>query len=166
MPIFHVDLWLLIILNTAAWLFLQLGLAFLFTRMPLSWFRPASFPFAPLPFEKGGALWNRLFSVKVWMGKLPSGAALTGSFSMKRLGRRDAAYFTEFAHESCRAEATHLCALFLVPLFALFNPPWAMIVHGVYALAANLPCLLAQRVNRPRFMAAARMVAARSGHMQ
>ncbi|MBN8215681.1 MAG: hypothetical protein J0L75_03525 [Spirochaetes bacterium] len=163
LPLFHPDLWLLVLLNVLGWLFLQLGLAFVAVRLPLKWFRPSAFLFATRRFERGGKLWDRLFSVKAWMGKLPSGAALTGSFNMQNLGRRDGAYFTRFAGETCRAEATHLVALCLVPLFALFNPPWAMIIHVSYAILANGPCLLAQRVNRPRLLAAAARQRSRAG---
>jgi glycosyl-4,4'-diaponeurosporenoate acyltransferase len=35
-----------------------------------------------------------------------------------------------------------------LPLFFLWNPPWACLVMTTYALAANLPCILAQRYNR------------------
>ena len=35
--------------------------------------------------------------------------------------------------------------------FFLWNPCWADLVMVAYALAANLPCILAQRYNRSRF---------------
>jgi glycosyl-4,4'-diaponeurosporenoate acyltransferase len=34
------------------------------------------------------------------------------------------------------------------PLFFSFNPPWARLIIALYALAANLPCILARRYNR------------------
>ena len=35
-----------------------------------------------------------------------------------------------------------------LPIFFIWNPPWARWVMTVYALAANLPCILVQRYNR------------------
>jgi glycosyl-4,4'-diaponeurosporenoate acyltransferase len=40
-----------------------------------------------------------------------------------------------------------------VVLFLLWNPPVGVAVNVVYAIAANVPCILAQRYNRPRVLA-------------
>ena len=37
--------------------------------------------------------------------------------------------------------------------FLLWNPPVGVAANVVYAIAANLPCILAQRYNRPRVLA-------------
>ena len=50
-------------------------------------------------------------------------------------------------------------ALGCAPVFFLWNPWWADLVMVAYALAANLPCILAQRYNRLRFQ---RLLARRS----
>ena len=44
-------------------------------------------------------------------------------------------------------------ALMLVctAVFFLWNPWWGDLIIVAYALAANLPCILAQRYNRARF---------------
>jgi len=38
-----------------------------------------------------------------------------------------------------------------VPIFFLWNPWWADLIIVIYAVAANVPCILAQRYNRLRF---------------
>ncbi len=57
-------------------------------------------------------------------------------------------YLEQFLRETRRAEVAHWLMLLCVPLFFLWNPPWARLVMVAYALAANLPCILAQRYNR------------------
>jgi glycosyl-4,4'-diaponeurosporenoate acyltransferase len=44
--------------------------------------------------------------------------------------------------------------MFLTPLFFLWNPPSIWWVMAAYALAANGPCLIAQRYNRIRLQGA------------
>ena len=61
---------------------------------------------------------------------------------------RDSSYLAQFLLETRRAELAHWCMLCCLPLFFLWNPPWACLVMTAYALAANLPCILAQRYNR------------------
>ena len=58
------------------------------------------------------------------------------------------AYLAQFLLETRRAEWAHWCMLGCLPIFFLWNPPWACLVMTAYALAANLPCILAQRYNR------------------
>jgi glycosyl-4,4'-diaponeurosporenoate acyltransferase len=43
-----------------------------------------------------------------------------------------------------------------LPIFFVWNPPWACWLMTVYALGANLPCILAQRYNRLAFERMAR----------
>jgi glycosyl-4,4'-diaponeurosporenoate acyltransferase len=40
--------------------------------------------------------------------------------------------------------------MLMTPAFVVWNPWWVEIAMVVYALAANLPCLLVQRYNRAR----------------
>ncbi|HET6952094.1 MAG TPA: hypothetical protein VFI47_17060 [Acidimicrobiales bacterium] len=55
-----------------------------------------------------------------------------------------------FAAETRRAELVHWAIPLVVPVFALWNPPWLAGVMAAYALVANLPCLIVQRYNRGR----------------
>ena len=90
---------------------------------------------------------------------LPDGAPWLGGFSKKKLNARDPGCLAQFLVETRRAEIAHWCMLACFPIFFLWNPPWACGVMCAYAVAANLPCIVAQRFNR---MAITRLVSNRS----
>ena len=73
-----------------------------------------------------------------------------GGFAKGKLTSRDPAYWERFIRETWRGELCHWSALACAPLFFLWNPWWGDLVIVAYALAANLPCILAQRYNRAR----------------
>lgn len=135
----------IIALNCIGWPVIQMGFAWLFTRMPAAWFHaPGSAACEPW-------IYDRLFHVKCWKDKLPDAAAwFGGGFAKRSLVEKDAGYLECFIRETWRGELCHWCALGFVPLFFLWNPGWANLVILTYALAANLPCILAQRHNRIR----------------
>jgi glycosyl-4,4'-diaponeurosporenoate acyltransferase len=62
--------------------------------------------------------------------------------------------------ETCRGEAVHWIVLFCSGLFFLWNPQWLAWCMVVYAILANLPCIIVQRYNRLRMA----RVLARSRH--
>jgi len=64
------------------------------------------------------------------------------NFSKENLNR--------FLIESSRGEMTHWLAIFPFWLFGFFTPPHAVWIMLAYALAVNMPCIIAQRYNRPR----------------
>ena len=125
--------------------------AYLFYLIPKEWFKPNSFFFRERKWEKGGKFYEKVFFIKKWKGFLPDGAALfKGGFKKKKLKSLSKEYFSEFVLESCRAEATHIPPIFLSLLFAIYNPPYIVIIMVVFGMIVNLPCILAQRYNRIR----------------
>jgi glycosyl-4,4'-diaponeurosporenoate acyltransferase len=52
--------------------------------------------------------------------------------------------------ETCRAELTHWLTLLFAPFFFFWNPLWVGFFMIFYALAENLPLIMAQRYNRAR----------------
>jgi glycosyl-4,4'-diaponeurosporenoate acyltransferase len=137
-----------VVLNVAGWPVIQFGLAWAFTRMPVSWFQPGS----GAAWERGGHFYERWFRIKDWKDRLPDAARwFGGGFAKGSLAARDADYLHRFVRETWRGELCHWCALGFAPVFFLWNPLWADLVMVAYALAANLPCILAQRYNRARF---------------
>jgi glycosyl-4,4'-diaponeurosporenoate acyltransferase len=145
----------IVVLNVAGWPVIQFGLAWAFTRMPVTWFKPGS----AQAWEQSGRVYERLFAIKQWKDWLPDAAPwFGGGFAKGSLARRDPEYLRRFIRETWRGELCHWCALGCAPLFCLWNPWWADVVMVSYGLAANLPCILAQRYNRVRFQ---RLVARR-----
>lgn len=138
----------IIILNVAGWPVIQFSLAWAFTRMPIAWFNP-------LPtcnWEQDGRFYERRFAIKRWKDHLPDAARwFGGGFAKATLGATDLAYLRRFTQETWRGELCHWCAIAFAPVFILWNPWWASLIMFIYALAANLPCILVQRYNRIRF---------------
>ena len=94
-----------------------------------------------------------------WKDLLPDGAAWFGKgFPKARLRARDTGYLAQFARETCRGEFVHWVVLLAGPLFLLWNPGWMGVAMLLYAVLANLPCIVVQRYNRGRLL---RLVARR-----
>ncbi len=104
------------------------------------------------PAEHDGRLYRRL-RINRWKDRLPeAGALFAGGFSKRSVSMRDPAYFERFVVETRRAEATHWWVMGAGPFFLLWNPPALGVVMVLYALVANVPCLLVQRYNRGRLL--------------
>ena len=142
LPVFWI-----VVLNAAGWPVIQLGLAWLFMRLPEGWFQPPP----TMTWEHGGRIYERACAIKRWKDRLPDGARwFAGGFAKGTLAGSQHDYLNRFIRETWRGELCHWCALACTPVFFLWNPWWADAVMIVYAIAANLPCLLAQRYNRLR----------------
>jgi glycosyl-4,4'-diaponeurosporenoate acyltransferase len=137
-----------ITLNVAGWLAIQMGFAWAFTKMPVGWFNPGD----AKAWERGGRSYERVFGIKRWKDRLPDAARwFGGGFAKGTLANTDADYLHRFIRETWRGELCHWLAMACAPLFFLWNPGWGDLIIVAYALAANLPCILAQRYNRARF---------------
>jgi len=137
-----------IMLNVAGWPVIQFGLAWLFTRMPVAWFNPG----VGYAWERGGRRYERWFGIKRWKDRLPDAARwFRGGFAKGMLVGKQADYLDRFIRETWRGELCHWCAIACAAVFFLWNPIWADLVMVTFAVAANLPCILAQRYNRQRF---------------
>ncbi len=137
----------IVVLNVAGWLGIQLGLAWIFTRMPVRWFNPRP----SWTWERAGRFYERTLAIKHWKDRLPDGARwFGGGFAKGALIGRNPGYLARFIRETWRGELCHWSALGLTPVFFLWNPWWGDLLIAGYALAANLPCILVQRYNRAR----------------
>ena len=138
----------IIVLNVAGWPIIQFGSAWGFTRLPAAWFKaPASWS-----WERSRHFYERALGVKHWKHRLPDAARwFVGGFPKGELAGRDATYLRQFICETWRGELCHWFALAWTPVFFLWNPWWADVIMVGYGLAANLPCIIAQRYNRARF---------------
>lgn len=151
MRIWHFTTALTIIINIGGWFFLHMLIAFGATMLPRRFFNENQWLFRSRSWEKNGALYKRLFNVTKWKTMLPDGAAwFRKGFSKKKVRSTAPEYLALFINETCRGEAAHWIVMALSPLFFLWNGTIAGVVMILYAIGANLPCIIVQRYNRPQ----------------
>lgn len=134
--------------NVLGWPAIHLSISGTFLRLPPKRFENDGWLTAPRRWERHGRLYRDRFAIRRWKTLLPDGAPWLGGFAKKELRSRDLMYLSRFILETRRAELAHWCMFCCLPVFFLWNPPWACCVMTLYALAANLPCIVAQRYNR------------------
>lgn len=136
-----------IAINSIGWLVVQLSIAAILTRMSSRHFRTDGL----LPGVRGWeiSLYRRWFRIRRWKRKLPDGSPwVGGGFRKQDLATRCPNHLHQLEIETRRGEAAHWLMLTCFPIFFLWNPPWAWLLIALYAVAANLPCILVQRYNR------------------
>ena len=144
----------LVVLNGLAWLAIHLGIAYACCRIPLRQLDHRRWLFRTRKWEHGGSFYQAVFHIREWKSLLPSGGpALGADFSLARVESRDPCYLRRWVLESSRAEITHWLVMASVVVFVLWNSPVGVAANVVYAIVANVPCILAQRYNRPRVLA-------------
>jgi len=134
--------------NLLGWPLIHLTIGFVALRVPADLFAEDNWLTAPRQWEREGRFYRDWLAIRKWKSLLPDGAPWLGGFAKKTLHARDSSYLEQFLSESRRAEWAHWCMLSCLPFFFLWNPTWACLVMTAYAVAANVPCIVAQRYNR------------------
>lgn len=135
--------------NILVWITLQLGAAWAFTKMPGAWFDKTW----QQTRSQRSRLYERLFAIKLWKDRLPDGATwFAGGIAKSKLGNVNTNAVNLKVRETWRGELCHWMVIAFVPVFALWNPWWGVLINAAYAIAANLPCILVQQYNRARFL--------------
>lgn len=138
-------------LNIVAWAVIQLGLAWVFTQLAPQRFNPDSFLARTRAWERAGRFYETVLAIKSWKQNLCDGATwFARGVSKARLPGKSPEALERFARETWRGELVHWLAMLSLPVFRIWNPGWAVGLNALYALAANLPCILVQRYNRAR----------------
>ncbi len=105
--------------------------------------------FRSRPFEKKGQIYEKYLKIKLWKDYIPA----VGSFDKKSMTREkiNDDYISMYLLESLRAELCHFYAILFatVVLFCTVHEEWLFII--IYTFILNMPCLIIQRYNRPRF---------------
>lgn len=140
----------IIALNVIGWPIIHVAVAKYFLHLPADHFRADRWLFRERRWERGGGIYQTLAQIRRWKHLLPDGAPFLRGFAKKSLAASDRIYLQRFLNETCRGEAAHWVMLLAAPIFFLWNPLWADAVMCIYALAANLPCIVTQRYNRLR----------------
>ena len=100
-------------------------------------------------WEDGGNIYQRLFHVKGWKEYIPS----IGSFDKKNIEKTKITpdFISQYLLESLRAELCHLYAFVFSLLLLLCTAARAWFFIIAYTILLNMPCIVIQRYNRPRF---------------
>lgn len=155
MPLVPLDDRVAVLLDIVVWVVGGFGAGYLAYRRPLSRLARDGWFTRLRGFERDGRVYERGLRIKRWKDRLPdAGAFFAGGFSKRRLpgiGRRD---LERFVCETRRAELTHWWVMGLAPWMFLWSRPWIGAVMVVYAVVANVPCILVQRYNRARLLRA------------
>jgi glycosyl-4,4'-diaponeurosporenoate acyltransferase len=138
-------------LNVLAWLVIQFGLAWSFTRLASRCFNPRNAVARPKRWELEGRLYERAFGIRLWKDRLPDASRLfAGGFPKASLRTSSPEFLERFLLETWRGELVHWLALLAIPIFCVWNPWWGVAVNAAVAVALNVPCILALRYNRIR----------------
>ncbi|MEJ5253956.1 MAG: hypothetical protein WHS89_01280 [Acidimicrobiales bacterium] len=141
----------LVLIDSLVWLGASLLVGLLAHRTPLAWLGRDHLLTRLRRFECDGRWYERQLHIKRWKDRLPeAGDFFAGGFSKRSLPSSDPAVLRRFVAETRRAELTHWALLALGPVFFLWNPWWLALAMVLYAIVANVPCLLVQRYNRAR----------------
>jgi glycosyl-4,4'-diaponeurosporenoate acyltransferase len=138
--------------NILGWPLIHIAIGKIAIHIPRSFMSTDGVVCAPRSWERNGEFYRRRFAIRRWKRLLPDGAPWLGGIAKRRLSDRSAASIDAFIVETRRAELAHWWMLLCFPIFMLWNPPWASDVMFVYAVAANLPCIVVQRYNRFKLM--------------
>jgi glycosyl-4,4'-diaponeurosporenoate acyltransferase len=150
MRLFYFPVPVTVAVDIAVWLVVQFAAAKFVTGLPAARINPASWLFKPRGWERGGVFYEAL-GVRRWKDRLPdAGPWFAGGFAKRDLSSRGPDYLRRFLLETCRGEWAHWLAMAAAPFFFLWNRPWVGGLMVLYALAGNLPCIIAQRYNRAR----------------
>ncbi len=144
--------WLTVVSFFVLWPTIQVGAALFCLYLPSRFFNSNRGIYKTQKFEQNGKWYEKVFKIKKWKHLLPDGGAISKKrgYAKKTLKDFSQDNLNKFLQESCRAELSHWVPILLSWVFLLITTPFAAFVMFVYSLLVNLPCILAQRYNRPR----------------
>lgn len=148
--LFELPIFYRILFYVAYWASAQIGVGILAAYLPLSWIKYLNNLFIVTSFES--FIIGKYFGVRKWKNRLPEGATWfkRNAFRKDKIQHFNDNHLKRYTLESIRGELSHWITLvFLIPLYYL-SLPWVFVVHILYALAVNLPCMLSLRFNRYR----------------
>lgn len=143
--------WAAIPLFACLWCFFQAGAAWFCFRVPDRYFVNDNWLYKTRFWEYHGRLYENVFRVRAWKGLLPDGGAwFRGGYQKRHLASFSQENLNRFLLESQAGGVHALAPILPFWIFGFFGPVRVVWMMLAYALAANLPCIIAQRYNRPR----------------
>lgn len=156
-------LWIIII-DILAWGFFHLSISMLCFKMPLRYFEQDLPFYKSASWEDNGKVWDKIFFVKKWKGRLIDGSSIMKkSYNKSNLHGSTSDQLAVFSAETKRAELTHWLLMIPAPIFFLWNPVWVGWVMIAYAILVNVPFIVTQRFNRGRIESILRRTRKRNG---
>lgn len=139
-------------MNALLWGAIHLSVSYLMLKVKDKHYKNTSLDLKTYPFEKEGTFWQRYTHVKRWKDQLPEGSTyFKSSYDKSSLQDTSRETIEKFYIETNRAELTHWLTMLMAPIVLIFNPRWTYSIHIIYAIISNLPFIIIQRYNRPRF---------------
>ena len=133
------------------WAVIQAIIPLLCLRISDKWLSTSSVLFRTYEWERGGEFYNQVFKIRKWKHLLPDGGAVVkNGFKKKNIDATSKETLRKFNVESCRAELVHWLLILPFWVIGFIGPPFVIPIMLLYALVANVPCIIAQRYNRPR----------------
>jgi glycosyl-4,4'-diaponeurosporenoate acyltransferase len=140
---------LIVALNAVVWVAWSFAVGYRQARRPAAELTPGALG-RIRTWENHGRWYRDRLRVHRWKDRLPEAGDWFGGLSKRRLPDAERGGLARFAQECLRAERTHVGIMAITPAFWLWNPPVAFAANVVFALVANLPCLIVGRYNRAR----------------
>lgn len=151
-----------VLADSAAWAAWSVVVGYLASRIPADRLHHDGFLTRLRSWERDGRVYEQL-AIRSWKDRLPEAGGTFGDGMPKsRLPGRSTDDLHRFMAEARRAELVHWAIPLLLPVLALWNPPGLFAAMVVFAVVANVPCLIIQRYNRARI---ARILARREGRV-
>ncbi len=152
MQVFFLSEPVTILLFVVIWAVVPMVLAFLCLYLPDRFFEPAILFWRSRAFEKNGQFYEQVFHVRKWKHLLPDGGNVwkKRGYQKKNLSDFSEENLHRFLIETSRGELVHWLGILPFWVFGFFAPPGVIWIMLAYALIVNLPCIIAQRYNRPR----------------
>ncbi|MCY1153399.1 MAG: hypothetical protein PQJ49_13580 [Sphaerochaetaceae bacterium] len=153
MQIIFLTPWEMVISFFIVWPLIQLIVTLICNLFDVKKFNPNSFFLRCHKWENGGKVYKTIFKIHKWKHLLPDGARVEkNGFEKKYLKTYDKEYIREFIYQTGRAEISHWLQIIPFWVFGFWCPFYIIWLMLLYALLVNIPCILAQRYNRPRLI--------------
>ena len=121
--------------------------------LPYKWFPYDRFPFRSAKFERQGKIYLKIW-INKWQNKVPD----MSKIFPKLMPAKNMCHYTPeslpvMIEETCIAEFVHWVNSLLSLISLCFCRSWAgILIVVIYIVLGNLPFILIQRYNRPRFV--------------
>jgi len=142
------------LLQCALYLALTGAVGFFGGRLiPKRWLKPETGWFRCFPFEKNGAVYEKL-GVQRWQNKVPDmSRILPFMMPAKNLCGDYEERLPTMITETCVAELVHIFVAVLgLPCLWIWPGAGGAVVTAIHILLLNLPFIVIQRYNRPRLL--------------